>query len=80
VAHLALWRKGVDVGVFQPRAFPRGAAVFLYVGRLGPEKNLEAFLRLDPPGRKRVVGDGPQRAELQARYPQSGIPRLPLWR
>lgn len=70
VAHLALWRKGVDVGVFQPSVFPRGAAVFLYVGRLAPEKNLEAFLRLDLPGRKRVVGDGPQRAELQARYPQ----------
>lgn len=70
VAHLALWRKGVDVGVFQPNVFPRGDAVFLYVGRLAPEKNLEAFLRLDLPGRKRVVGDGPQRAELQARYPQ----------
>jgi glycosyltransferase involved in cell wall biosynthesis len=58
------------MSVFFSPAFPRGAAVFLYVGRLAPEKNLEAFLRLDPPGRKRVVGDGPQRAELQARYPQ----------
>ncbi|MCP1622752.1 glycosyltransferase family 4 protein [Pseudomonas nitroreducens] len=69
--NLALWRKGVDIQRFQPGA---GAApeepVFLYVGRLAREKNLEAFLALDLPGRKRVVGDGPQRAELEAAYPQ----------
>ncbi|WP_371365812.1 glycosyltransferase family 4 protein [Pseudomonas sp. QL9] len=70
VGDLALWRKGVDNGLFSPAAAPEGEAVFLYVGRVAPEKNLEAFLDLDLPGRKRVVGDGPQRAELQARYPQ----------
>jgi glycosyltransferase involved in cell wall biosynthesis len=69
---LQLWRKGVDSELFRvdgerPRP-PR--PIFLYVGRIAPEKNLEAFLDLDLPGEKRVVGDGPQREALQARYPQ----------
>ncbi|WP_371234176.1 glycosyltransferase family 4 protein [Pseudomonas sp. QE6] len=69
---LALWRKGVDLRRFQPgEGAPAAEPVFLSVGRLAREKNLEAFLELDLPGRKRVVGDGPQRAELQARYPQA---------
>ena len=71
-AHLALWRKGVDIRQFQPRLEPRGEAapVFLYVGRLAPEKTLEEFLDLDLPGEKRVVGDGPLRGELERHYPQ----------
>ncbi|MBB4867858.1 glycosyltransferase involved in cell wall biosynthesis [Pseudomonas nitritireducens] len=69
--HLALWRKGVDIQRFQPGAGATpGEPVFLYVGRLAREKNLDAFLSLALPGRKRVVGDGPQRAELEAAYPQ----------
>lgn len=69
--NLALWRKGVDIQRFQPgEGAPSDEPVFLYVGRLAREKNLEAFLALDLPGCKRVVGDGPQRAELQAAYPQ----------
>lgn len=70
--NLALWRKGVDIQRFQPGVgAPLEEPVFLYVGRLAREKNLEAFLALDLPGRKRVVGDGPQRAELEAAYPQA---------
>lgn len=71
-ARLALWRKGVDVQRFQPRLEPQGEGepVFLYVGRLAPEKTLEDFLDLDLPGEKRVVGDGPLRGELVRRYPQ----------
>lgn len=67
---LVLWRKGVDLARFRPG---EGAPepVFLYVGRLAREKNLDAFLDLELPGSKRVVGDGPQRAELEARYPQA---------
>ncbi|NQD95584.1 glycosyltransferase, partial [Pseudomonas sp. CrR25] len=70
---LMLWRKGVDTRQFHPRARPSTGVqpVFLYVGRLAPEKNLEAFLALDLPGEKQLVGDGPQREELQARYPQA---------
>src|SRR5207248_8877526 len=45
--------------------------VFLYVGRLAVEKNIEAFLALDLPGTKLVVGEGPQRSELQARFPMA---------
>jgi glycosyltransferase involved in cell wall biosynthesis len=44
--------------------------VFLYVGRIASEKNIEAFLDLDLPGKKAVVGAGPQLDELKARYPQ----------
>jgi glycosyltransferase involved in cell wall biosynthesis len=52
----------------RPLAFP--GPVFLYVGRIAVEKNIEAFLALDLPGSKVVVGDGPLRASLQARFPQ----------
>ncbi len=66
------WTRGVDTELFRPRdkAFldlPR--PVWLTVGRVAVEKNLEAFLRLDLPGTKLVVGDGPQRAELERRFP-----------
>ncbi|TCP60882.1 glycosyltransferase involved in cell wall biosynthesis [Rhodovulum bhavnagarense] len=65
--------RGVDFDQFNPGSQPRtpGAGpVMLFVGRVAPEKNIEAFLRLDLPGRKVVVGDGPQLAVLRARYPQ----------
>lgn len=69
---LRLWRKGVDTGLFSPNGTRQAKAqpVFLYVGRIAPEKNLQAFLDLALPGEKRVVGDGPQREALQLRYPQ----------
>ncbi|MFT0633511.1 glycosyltransferase family 4 protein [Pseudomonas sihuiensis] len=68
---LQLWRKGVDTRLFRPdETRPRPVrSVFLYVGRIAPEKNLQAFLDLDLPGEKRVVGDGPQREALQQQYP-----------
>ncbi len=64
------WTRGVDTGLFRPRdvrLFGEGP-VFLYVGRIAAEKNITAFLDLDLPGRKVVVGGGPQLDELQARY------------
>lgn len=69
---LQLWRKGVDTRLFRPdETRPRPVRpVFLYVGRIAPEKNLQAFLDLNLPGDKRVVGDGPQREALQQHYPQ----------
>ncbi len=66
-----LWGRGVDMDVFKPgeRSFLRAARpVFMYVGRVAVEKNIEAFLDLDLPGSKWVVGDGPQREALQRRY------------
>ncbi|MFO1418280.1 MAG: glycosyltransferase family 1 protein [Methylotetracoccus sp.] len=71
-ASLAQWSRGVDAELFHPR--PKGFVdvprpLSLYAGRVAVEKNIEDFLRLDIPGTKLIVGDGPQRAELQARYP-----------
>lgn len=73
-ANVAAWTRGVDLGLFRPRE--RGAAnlprpIFLYVGRVAVEKNIEAFLSLDLPGSKVVVGDGPQRASLEKRFPEA---------
>ena len=70
--NLRLWSRGVDVDLFKPGDkdwldLPR--PVFLYVGRVAIEKSVEEFLKLDLPGSKLVVGDGPQLAELQQRYP-----------
>ncbi|MFN3869393.1 MAG: glycosyltransferase family 4 protein [Hyphomicrobiaceae bacterium] len=65
------WTRGVDLSLFRPRAvrmFGDGP-VLIYVGRVAIEKSIEDFLDLDVPGRKVVVGDGPQRAELMRRYP-----------
>jgi glycosyltransferase involved in cell wall biosynthesis len=45
--------------------------VFLCVGRVAVEKNLEAFLELDLPGTRVIVGDGPARAALARNYPQA---------
>jgi len=45
--------------------------IFLYVGRVAIEKNVEAFLQLDLPGTKWVVGEGPALAELKRKYPQT---------
>lgn len=65
------WTRGADIELFQPREvrlFGDGP-VFLYVGRVAIEKNIDAFLSLDLPGRKVVVGDGPLLEDLCRRYP-----------
>lgn len=67
-----IWQKGVDTDLFTPakRApLPYPGPVFLYVGRVAVEKNIEAFLRLDLPGTKLVVGGGPSLEKLSADYP-----------
>lgn len=65
------WTRGVDTDLFRPRDVRRfgNAPVFLYVGRVAIEKNLEAFLDAELPGRKVIVGDGPQLHDLMVRYP-----------
>lgn len=72
--NVAWWRRGVDTDMFRPgdRAFlqlPRPVAVF--VGRLAVEKNVEAFLSMPWSGSKLVIGDGPDRRRLEARYPRA---------
>lgn len=77
-ANLMRWSRGVDHELFRPRGDetrPAGleelaGPLFMYVGRVAVEKNIAAFLDLDLPGTRVVVGDGPQLAELRGRYPQ----------
>ncbi len=71
---LAVWRRGVDTSVFRPEAAfePEVARpLYLYVGRVAREKNIEAFLALDLEGTKVVVGDGPDRGRLEREWPQA---------
>lgn len=73
-SRLALWGRGVDTRLFrpvEPMPLDLPGPVFMYFGRVAPEKNVEAFLQLDLPGSKLVVGDGPARAELERRYPDA---------
>lgn len=76
--NISAWSRGVDTDVFRPLA--EGEAdlfadlpkpVFLYVGRVAVEKNIEAFLALDLPGSTVVVGPGPQLEELKVKYPKA---------
>jgi glycosyltransferase involved in cell wall biosynthesis len=70
-SNTVLWTRGVDIEVFSPgerTAFAMRRPIFLYVGRVAVEKNIEAFLKLDLPGSKWVVGEGPQRAKLETAY------------
>ena len=77
IAHTRRWSRGVDLSAFSPDGPLDDGMVaaaglqrrLLYVGRLAVEKNLDAFLSLDTGAAKFVIGDGPQRAELERRYP-----------
>jgi glycosyltransferase involved in cell wall biosynthesis len=74
--NVVLWPRGVDTQLFHPRAGDSGLPrpIFLSVGRVAVEKNLEAFLELDLPGTKVVVGDGPARMALERKYPRAVFP------
>lgn len=75
------WGRGVDLATFGPQVGPLAAIealkadgsgpIQLYVGRVAIEKNIEAFLTAKHPGIKVIVGDGPARASLAARYPDA---------
>jgi glycosyltransferase involved in cell wall biosynthesis len=72
--NLGMWTRGVDTELFSPEHaitldLPR--PIFASVGRIAVEKNLEAFLSLDLPGTKVVIGHGPQQAALQRRFPDA---------
>ncbi len=71
--NVVLWSRGVDLDIFKPvRCYRLNSEppIFLYVGRVAVEKNIEAFLALDLPGSKWVAGAGPALAGLRARYPK----------
>ena len=71
--NIRAWSRGVDLDLFKP--YPRTefahlpGPIFIYIGRVAVEKNIGAFLDLDLPGSKVVVGGGPQLATLQHDYP-----------
>lgn len=71
-SNLGMWTRGVDTDLFRPdRAIeidlPR--PIFISVGRVAVEKNLHAFLALELPGTKVVIGTGPMEGELKRRFP-----------
>lgn len=69
--NLGRWTRGVDTDLFRPdRAIelPFARPIFICVGRVAVEKNLEAFLSIDLPGTKMVIGKGPQEAELKQQF------------
>ena len=80
---LAPWARGVDLDIFNParRAAPGNEyedvykdlprPIFVNVGRIAVEKNIEAFLELDLPGSKVIVGHGPQEEQLKKKYPEA---------
>lgn len=72
---LRLWTRGVDAELFAPGPKTEFTALpgphLLYVGRVAVEKNVEAFLALEVPGTKIVVGDGPALGEMTARFPDA---------
>ncbi len=72
--HLRMWSRGVDTELFNPTraiALDLPRPIFTSVGRIAVEKNLDAFLSLDLPGTKMVIGHGPQETELRQRYPDA---------
>ena len=76
IAQTHRWSRGIDRWLFNPAGptlpeidtLPR--PIMLNVGRVAPEKNIEAFLEADVTGTKVVVGDGPALAEMKKRYPE----------
>lgn len=74
--NLAVWARGVDTDMFSPlkKSNPEDVfdglerPIFINVGRVAVEKNIEGFLELDLPGTKVIVGDGPQLGELKKKY------------
>lgn len=69
--NVVIWSRGVDTSLFYPRAkdflnLPR--PISMYMGRVAVEKNIEAFLDLDLPGTKVIVGDGPDLDALRQQY------------
>ena len=75
--NLHQWQRGVNLELFRPlEQLPAELAglprpIMAYMGRVAVEKNIDAFLRLDVPGTKLVIGNGPARAALSERHPEA---------
>ncbi len=71
--NVVLWSRGVDLNIFkmQPSKILNSAhPIYLYVGRVAIEKNINAFLEINLPGSKWIVGDGPALASIKQKYPE----------
>jgi glycosyltransferase involved in cell wall biosynthesis len=74
---LVKWSRGVDLDVFTERKKSHDTCtditkpIFLYVGRIAVEKNIEAFLKIALPGEKWLVGSGPDLVVLSDKYPEA---------
>ena len=74
IGNPVIWPRGVDLDLFKPaedakKTANRSRPVFINVGRVSVEKNLDAFLDLELPGEKWIVGGGPALEQMKARYP-----------
>ena len=72
-SNLVRWSRGVDTELFHPERREESESegpLFLYVGRVAVEKNIEAFLQAELPGNKMVVGGGPALESLRKEYPE----------
>ena len=73
-SNLGMWTRGVDIDLFRPDraiALDLPRPIFMTMGRVAVEKNLEAFLSLDLPGTKVVIGGGPAEAKLKQSFPDA---------
>lgn len=76
LSNVKVWTRGVDADLFRPDGpmadvSDMARPIFMNVGRVAVEKNLPAFLELDLPGTKVVVGDGPALPQLKKRFPDA---------
>lgn len=70
--NIVIWSRGVNRQIFKPGDknfldLPR--PIYVYMGRVAVEKNIEAFLNMSLQGTKLVVGDGPDLEKLKSQYP-----------
>ena len=71
-SNVVVWSRGVDLELFRPgtkEIIDAPRPLSMYMGRVAVEKNIEAFLKLELPGTKIIVGDGPDLASLRKKYP-----------
>lgn len=72
INNLVRWTRGVNTNLFRPYNkdyFNATRPIYIFVGRIAIEKNIEAFLKINSPGTKYVVGDGPDLEILKTKYP-----------
>lgn len=75
--HIAVWPFGIDTDLFVRAEVPLDPRltkpVFMFLGRLAKEKSIEEFLKLELPGSKLVIGDGPEREHLESTYGKGAL-------